>query len=224
MTTIISKPLLPTLLLALFVAVAIVGGPANRVETGLMQQLAEARADWPRLTGLVGGVTTLGGAYATLGVTCAASFWLLLRGAPARALLLALTVIAERLMVEGLKDWIGRPRPHFGIDWLPPSLAFPSGHSAHSMTAFLATALIAAPATRRGPWAMSALVLSVVVGLSRVYLGVHWPSDVIGGWALGLIAVSAAMMVGEGSGVLRFEPQHQIVGRHRPALGEDEAV
>jgi undecaprenyl-diphosphatase len=143
---------------------------------------------------------------------------------PAPALLLAASVLTERVLMDGLKEWIGRPRPNFGVDWLPHSLAFPSGHSANSMTAFLATALILAPPARQGPWAVGAIALSIVVGLSRVYLGVHWPTDVIGGWAFGLIAVSATLIIGEKSGVLRFKPQHEVIGRHVPALGEDEAA
>jgi undecaprenyl-diphosphatase len=157
-------------------------------------------------------------------MTSAASLWLLLRRSPGQALLLALTVLIERFLVDACKGWFGRPRPQFDLHWLPHSLAFPSGHSANSMTAYLATALILAPPAHRRPWAIGVLILSLFIGLSRVYLGVHWPSDVIGGWALGLLAVGAALAVGERSGALHFEPQHQIVGRHVPALDEDEAA
>lgn len=219
-----SKPLFLLLLLVLFLVAAMAGSPSNGVESNVMQALADFRAEWPQLTKLVGGITTLGGAYVTLGVTAAASLWLLLRRAPAQALLLALTVLIERSLVDGLKEWIGRPRPSVGVDWLPSSLAYPSGHAANSMTAFLAAALIAAPPELRRTAAIAALALSLLVGLTRIWLGVHWPTDVIGGWSLGLLSVGAALLVGRRSAVLHFEPQHQIVGRHRPALGEDEAT
>lgn len=189
-----------------------------------MRALARFRADQPGLTNSAWGITTLGSIYATLGATSLASLWLLLRRSPAQALLLALTVLIERVLVDAFKDWLGRPRPQFELDWLPQSMAFPSGHSANSMTAYLAIALILAPPAHRRPWAIGALILSLVVGLSRIYLGVHWPSDVIGGWALGLMAVGAALLVGERSGALRFEPEHQIVGGHVPALDKDEAA
>lgn len=221
---ILSRPLALLILLGLFIAAAVTGGPSNGLERGAMQAIAEFRTNRSGLTDMILGITNLGSAYVTLGVTAAAALWLLLRGAAGRALLLALTVLIERNLVEGLKEWIGRPRPNFGVDWLPPSLAFPSGHSANSMTAFLATALILAPPAHRGPWAAGAIALTVFVGLSRIYLGVHWPTDVIGGWALGLTAVSVALLIGQRSGALCLEPQHKIVGRHMPPLGQDEAT
>ncbi len=65
--------------------------------------------------------------------------------------------------------------------------SFPSGHAANSMIAYLAIAWLAFddPVHRR--WAVAAaLLLSFLIGLSRPMLGVHWPSDVIAGWAFGL--------------------------------------
>jgi len=174
------------------------------------------------MTRMVTGITSLGSAYVTLSVTAIGSVVLLLRRAPMAALLLALTVLCERATVEGAKAWIGRPRPNFGVDWLPHSLAFPSGHSANSLTAFLLTATMLVEPARRGPWIAGALLLAFLVGLSRIYLGVHWPSDVLGGWALGLLAVGVAVAIGQRSGLL--EEQHQIVGRHRSPSAEDEAA
>ena len=220
--TIVTKPFFIILAVAILVVAAMAGGPSDGFEVRLMQKMAEIRSNQPELTQVVARITNLGGVYFTLGVTAIASLWLLLHRAAARALLLAVTVLVERSLNDGLKDLIGRPRPTFGLDWHLQSLAYPSGHSANSLTAFLATALILAPPARRGPWVAGALLLAFIVGLSRVYLGVHWPTDVLGGWAFGLLAVSAAMMVGRKSELLRFKPQHEIVGRHGAALGEDE--
>jgi undecaprenyl-diphosphatase len=221
---IFTRPSVILALLGLFILAAMAGGPTNGFERKIMQAIAEFRAGRPNLTGMVVGITNLGGAYATLGVTAVASLWMLLRRSPAPALLLAVCVLIERVLMDGLKEWIGRPRPNFGVDWLPQSLAYPSGHSANSMTAFLATALIVTPPAHRGPLAAGAITLSIVVGLSRIYLGVHWPSDVIGGWTVGLVAVGATLIIGERSGALRLEPQHEVVGRHGPPLSEDEAA
>jgi len=222
--TIFSKPVFAPALLALFLAAGWAGGPTNGLEVSVMEGFAAIRSSWPPLASMAAALTRLGGAHMTLGLTAAAALWLLLRRAPGRALLLVSTVLVERSAVEWLKVLTERPRPDFGVEWLPHSLAFPSGHSANSMTAFLAVALIAAPAELRRTAAISAVALSILVGLTRVCLGVHWPSDVVGGWAFGLLAVWVAVAIGRRSGLLSFEPQHQVVRGHRPALGEDEAA
>jgi membrane-associated phospholipid phosphatase len=217
-----SRPIFAALLLTIFVIAGVAGGPVDGLEVALMRQLASVRADWPQLTLAATAFTTLGSGPVTLFIVGGASLWLLRRRSWRAALLLMITVLAQRTLVELLKDWTGRARPPLDPRLLPHSLAFPSGHSANSMTAFLGIALlVAAPAFRRYA-AAAALTLAFMVGLSRIYLGVHWPSDVIGGWAFGLLAVLAALAIGERSGVLNQETQHDIVGRHGSAAGEDE--
>lgn len=212
------------LLVVIFVMAGTAGGPVNEPESSLMAALAEVRADRPNLTQAAALLTILGGAYVTLTLAGVASVWLLAHGRRGPAALLAATVLIERLMVDGLKLWLGRARPPLEAHLLPHSLAFPSGHAANSMTAFLATALIVAPPAHRRKAALLAILLSIAIGLTRIYLGVHWPSDVLGGWTLGLLSVAAAVAIGQRSGVLQLEPQHEIVGRHRPASDEDEAA
>ena len=217
--TLFFRPFFAAAMIAMLVAGAVAGGPGNSWDVGAMRAMVGLRSAWPGVIPWVVALTNLGAAPVTLGATAIASLTLL-RRAPAATLLLALTVLIERSLVDAFKDWIGRPRPSIGAIGLPHSLAYPSAHAANSMTAFLAIALIAAPPAYRRPMLMGAVVLSIAVGLSRIYLGVHWPSDVIGGWALGLLAVTIALAVGKRSGAL--DEQHQIVGVHRPALDEDE--
>ena len=72
----------------------------------------------------------------------------------------------------------------------PDRFSFPSGHAASSLSVALSVAAVLAPA------ASAALVaLALVVGLSRCYLGVHYPGDVIAGWMLAVLGVLAAGQV-----------------------------
>lgn len=112
-----------------------------------------------------------------------------------RAALLLITVLGGRLLVELQKLIIGRDRP--GVDEhleAVRSLSFPSGHSANAMITFMAIALLV-PVKQRNR-AISAglgLALALQAGWSRVALGVHWPSDVIGGWAFGIFWIALCM-------------------------------
>ncbi|MFL6856093.1 MAG: phosphatase PAP2 family protein [Sphingomicrobium sp.] len=208
-------------MLAIFFLAGMIGGPGTMIDESISQAAGGWRAISPGFTAFAASFTELGGARVTLGLTLLAALSLIARRKFGLALILLVTVLAERELVEWLKELTARSRPLFGSIH-PTSMAFPSGHSANSMTAFLAIALLAVPASYRRPAAIAGLILSFMVGLSRIYLGVHWPSDVIGGWALGLIATGMAVALAERSGALRFEAQHEIVGRHSLPPGKDQ--
>lgn len=201
-------------------AAGLFGGPRNPMDVEALQWLAQIRLSSPQLTGVAELLTWLGSAYFTIGLGLAACLWLLWRGQKDRALLLAMTVAAERLVMDGLKLAVGRPRPSLeGILLLPQSSSFPSGHSGNSMAVFVGIALVAvAPAWRRQAVTL-AMSMSILIGLTRPYLGVHWPSDMIGGWALGLLMASLGAAWSRKSGTV--EAQHEVVGGHLPPLRED---
>jgi membrane-associated phospholipid phosphatase len=100
-----------------------------------------------------------------------------------RDVLLFVVVIAVTVFADtALKEVFGRVRPAL-VPWLdnPSNLSYPSGHSANSMVVVLLAALLLSD--RR--LVIAAVAFAVAVGFSRVALGVHWPSDVVGGWMFG---------------------------------------
>lgn len=84
-----------------------------------------------------------------------------------------------------LKQLYARPRPNIvpHLDSFS-NLSFPSGHATNAVAILLLAALLI-PARRRGLWIALALSGAATIGLSRALLGVHWPSDILGGWLWG---------------------------------------
>jgi undecaprenyl-diphosphatase len=119
----------------------------------------------------------------------AAVFWRL--GRPRAGLALIAVTVAGRAVTEVQKYSIARVRPDIEPHLvIVKTSSFPSGHAASSMIFYLSFALLLASGARRNRSAAAAAIsLSLLVGISRVMLGVHWPSDVIGGWSFGLLWV-----------------------------------
>jgi undecaprenyl-diphosphatase len=112
-----------------------------------------------------------------------------------RAALFLFMVFGGRFLVELQKVLVNRDRPGVSPHLVAAdSYSFPSAHAANSMITFLAIALLLPVRQRnRAILVGIGLALSLQVGTSRVMLGVHWPSDVIGGWAFGLLWVATCM-------------------------------
>jgi membrane-associated phospholipid phosphatase len=113
------------------------------------------------------------------------------------ALFVVLSMEVSGLVTEALKAAAGRPRPATALvyGW---SSSFPSGHAVCVSAAILALAVVVLPMIRRElwGWAIATGVLIVfVVGLGRVVLNVHNPSDVLAGWAAGYLWFAASLLV-----------------------------
>jgi undecaprenyl-diphosphatase len=133
-------------------------------------------------------VTFLGGGYFVTPVVAAVALAISLRGRPWRGLVLFVGTTAGRLLVELQKQALGRLRPDENPHLVDVhNLSFPSGHSANAMMVYVVIAWMLAEGPNRAFWLGAALLLSILIGLSRVMLGVHWPSDVVGGWSFGLL-------------------------------------
>jgi membrane-associated phospholipid phosphatase len=158
------------------------------------------------LTTAIKAVTALGTVYWVAPLTGVAAIAAVVLGRPRAAALAVLAVAGAELLQLGLKQLFGRPRPSvFPQLEQITSAAYPSGHAL--VSASLAFALVAICWRRR--WRVPVTVLATLyvlaIGFSRVYLGVHYPSDVLAGWLL------AAVWVASLSAALG-----PLVGRRRP--------
>jgi undecaprenyl-diphosphatase len=145
----------------------------------------------PWLLEMARDVTALGG-YSILGIIVFASVgYLLLAGKSKAALFVLGAVVGGLLLSNALKMGLARPRPD-----VVPQLAkvftssFPSGHATLSAVVFLTLGSlltrIEAEARRTKLYFLAlAVFLTLIVGMSRVYLGVHYPTDVLAGWCIG---------------------------------------
>jgi phosphatidylglycerophosphatase B len=115
------------------------------------------------------------------------------------AALMSANMVGAWLLNDGLKEFFHRVRPEPFFDIPPPGdFSFPSGHSLCSFCFYgMITALFVARirnGAARVTIIVSAALIILMVGLSRVYLGMHYPSDVLGGWTLGLFWISFLLM------------------------------
>jgi undecaprenyl-diphosphatase len=132
-------------------------------------------------------VTMLGDGRVVTLFAIAGAIILVLRKQPWPALVLVAGTALGKAVTGIQKYEFNRLRPDENPHLvLVHNLSFPSGHSANAMMTYVALALFLAAGEHRRSWLTAAVILSFLVGLSRVMLGVHWPSDVVGGWSYGL--------------------------------------
>lgn len=191
-----------------------------------LRGLDQASAEWftqfrlghPRLDQPMRDITGLGSQVVLSLVTIfAVGLLLCLRRRRSAAFLLA-AALSGVLLSSGLKGLVGRERPP-GADplALAHGFSFPSGHSMLSAIIYLTLALIVTAVVHRRRVRVyvvgASLVIAGLIGVSRLYLGVHYLTDVVGSWAAGLVWALFCRWV-ESHWVLRIE------GRERGAQAE----
>ncbi|MBZ9764126.1 phosphatase PAP2 family protein [Mesorhizobium sp. CA8] len=142
------------------------------------------------LEGAVRDVTALGSTAVLVLITTATILYLLLIRRPSTALFMFAAVAGGQVLSSLLKFEVDRPRPDLVSHLVnETSLSFPSGHAMLSAVTYLTLGSLTArflPDRRTKVFVLGLAVLTtVLVGASRVYLGVHWPSDVLAGWCAG---------------------------------------
>ena len=115
-------------------------------------------------------------------------------GRMVQAVYLGVSIGVALILNPLLKLAFARPRPTEALVTIS-SAAFPSGHTTTATTIATALTVIAWPTRWRWPMVAAAAIFSLAMGVSRVYLGAHWTSDVLGGWALGFTIAMAVRAV-----------------------------
>lgn len=173
-------------------------GPLQRLDRDLATQLNTFAFPHPAYVTFLKVITTVGHPAVFEAVTVAVTVWLLTRRQPRLAVWLAVTVFGGGLLSTIVKNAVGRKRP-----LLPHPVAhaisasFPSGHAIGSVVGVGALLLVFLPSARRSArpaWLAIGVLVVLGIGFSRLGLGLHYLSDVLGGYILGAgwLAVSTA--------------------------------
>jgi membrane-associated phospholipid phosphatase len=152
---------------------------------------------WDRITG---DITDVADTFEVAGVGAVVTIFLLFRRWGRHAFLLVAGLAIELSVFLAANKIVARPRPavsHLG--GTPSTFSFPSGHTAASVVLYGGIAVIVTVATTRRwsritMWTLAA-VLAAAVGLSRVYRGEHYPTDVLSGLLLGVGSLSAGIFI-----------------------------
>ena len=142
------------------------------------------------LENIVTEITALGGFGVLALVTVLAAGFLLTQKKWLDAAMLLIATVGGTAISEGLKVGFSRPRPDLVAHAVDvTSMSFPSGHAMLSAVTYLTLgAMLARTQSQRRARAYilgAAVLLTLIIGASRIYLGVHWPTDVLAGWCLG---------------------------------------
>jgi undecaprenyl-diphosphatase len=171
----------------------------TRFDRRVLDAAVEHRTPW--WNGVARTVTHLGDPWVVVAVVAAVALALWLQHRVRLALFVVLASGGAAVVSSVTKQVFDRPRPPTSL-WLATAWgpSFPSGHATQSIACWGAVAVVACVLVRsramRAAIIALAVCIAVVVGASRVYLAVHWASDVICGWAISLLWLTALLLAG----------------------------
>ena len=142
----------------------------------------------PIMDALMTAASAVGSGPALLVLAAATAAVALVRGRPALAAFLAVASVGVVLLNDGLKLVVARSRPTFDWAAVLPDYSYPSGHAMQSIVVLVAVAFVAWALLGRRVGIVATVValgLALLIGLSRIYLGAHYLTDVIGGLLAG---------------------------------------
>lgn len=188
-------------------AETVLEGETLRTDEAALHWLARFTSDRVDVRALE--ITSLGGGSVVLAIAVISATLLALLGRRYYAILIAVAVSGGWLLSPLLKALFNRPRPQI-VEWRTPhagQASFPSGNAMMAMVLFVTLAYILHRIGNRvwvtvAAWCTAAVLVSLI-GVTRVYLGVHYPSDVLAGYAVGF---AWAMFCAAAVEMLRREP------------------
>lgn len=183
--------------LTAFLADAVVEGDTQATDEAILLMLRESGdtnnpIGPPWFEELMRDYTALAGTGFLFLIISAVTIYYILQGRYKEMAFLLVAIVGAYLLSFLLKDIFDRPRPEF----VPPgaykySASFPSGHALLAATTYLTLGSILAQLFKRDRLKAYVLLLAtlitILVGFTRIYLGVHYPSDVLAGWAIGTV-------------------------------------
>ena len=161
-------------------------GDTRSFDLYLLQGAQSLRASQPWLAEVMRDFSGLGSTAAMTLFTVITVGYLALISARPTALLVAASVISGAIFMRLLKAAFGRLRPDASFaELVAPGWSFPSGHASMSAIVFLTLGTLIASTRSRVPERLyilaAAALMALLVGISRILLGVHWATDVLGG-------------------------------------------
>jgi undecaprenyl-diphosphatase len=183
---------------AVVTAFALAAPEGTRIDLWLAPRLVDAVLASPALESVGRVLDLVGGDTGGVTVTVVVAVLLATRRHRLLAGYLLASAIGGVLLCTAVKYAVDRPRPStVGLLISESTPSYPSGHATAGITVWVALGLVCLVVVRPGVrwWAAAPLIVfGPLVGISRVAMGVHWPTDVIGGWALGSAWTSAVAL------------------------------